>query len=73
MYEDEDHICSGEFCALQREAALEDFDLNMAYFRQLSGKGFLEARPVTDLTVFDDVEGICVVVPDRYWRYSTLT
>lgn len=78
MYEDEDHrIYSDDFCALQREAALENFDMNKAFFRQLSGKDFLEAligmlgkhknlRPVTDLAAFDGVEGVYIMVLDLY-------
>lgn len=78
MYEDEDHrIYSDEFCDLQREAALENFDLNMAFFRQLSGRDFLEAlnsfvgsysrlQPVTELAALDGVEGVYVMVLDRY-------
>jgi hypothetical protein len=78
MYEDEGHrIHSDEFCSRQHEAALENFDLNMIFFRQLSGKGFLESltgmltkhknlKPVTELTAFDGVEGAYVMVLDRY-------
>jgi hypothetical protein len=79
-FEDEDHTrLTDEHCAMHREAALENFDLNMAFFRQLSGKDFLEAkamagmlakhknlRPLTDLSVWDGVEGIYVMVLDRY-------
>ncbi|KRE44563.1 hypothetical protein ASG92_12915 [Arthrobacter sp. Soil736] len=78
MYEDEGHrIHSDDFCSRQREAALENFDLNMAFFRQLSGKDFLAAltemlgkhknlKPVTDLAAVDGVEGAYVMVLDRY-------
>jgi hypothetical protein len=77
-FEDEDHTrFSDEFCTDRREAALENFDLNMAFFTQLSGRNFLEAltemlgkqknlRPVADLPAFDGVEGIYVMVLDRY-------
>lgn len=38
-FEDEDHIFfNDEYCAMQRKAALENFDLNMDFFKQLSGK-----------------------------------
>ncbi|KIC68721.1 GIY-YIG nuclease family protein [Pseudarthrobacter phenanthrenivorans] len=78
MYEDEDHrVYSDEFCQLQREAALENFDANMAFFLRLSGKDFLDAingllekhknlKPVTDLARWDGVEGVYVMVLDRY-------
>lgn len=77
-FEDEDHTrLTDEYCAMHREAALENFDLNTAFFRQLSGKDFLEAmtgmlarhknvRPLTDLSVWDGVEGKYVMVLDRY-------
>lgn len=77
-FEDEDHtLLTDEYCAMHREAALENFDLNMAFFKQLSGKDFLEAmagmlathknlRPLTDLAAFDGVEGIYVMVLDRH-------
>ena len=78
MHEDEEHrIYSDEFCRLQREAALENFDLNMEFFRQLSGSAYLEAvdallarhknlRAVEDLAAWDGVEGVYVMVLDRY-------
>lgn len=77
-FEDEDHtLLTDQYCAMHREAALENFDLNLAFFRQLSGKAFLEAmtemlarhknlRAVTDLSVWDGVEGIYVMMLDRY-------
>jgi hypothetical protein len=77
-FEDEDHTrFSDEYCADQRAAALENFDLNMAFFAQLSGRAFLAAmttmldkhknlRPVTDLAAFNGIEGIYVMVLDRY-------
>lgn len=78
MYEDEEHrIYSDEFCTRWREAALENFDLNKAFFNRLSGKDFAEAlnevlgkyknlKPVTDLAEVDGVEGIYVMVLDLY-------
>ncbi|WP_142061276.1 GIY-YIG nuclease family protein [Pseudarthrobacter sp. B4EP4b] len=78
MYEDEDHrVYADEFCELQREAALENFDLNKAFFRQLSAKDFEEAlaemlrkhkylRPVTDLIALDGEMGVYVMVLGLY-------
>lgn len=77
-FEDDEHlIYSDEFCKLQREAALENFDLNKAFFRQLSGNDFLDAlngllekhknlKSVTDLPAWDGVEGVYVMVLDLY-------
>lgn len=77
-YEDDNHTAlSEEYCTQQREEALENCDLNMAFFAKLSGREFLEAlngmlrrhqylRPVTDLTTLDDEMGIYVMVLDRY-------
>lgn len=78
MYEDAEHrVYSDEFCGLQREAALENFDLNKAFFRQLSAKDFEEAlaemlrkhkylRPVTDLITLDGEMGVYVMVLGLY-------
>jgi hypothetical protein len=78
MYEDEDHrVYTDEFCSRWREAALENFDLNKAFFRQLSAKDFMDAlaemlrkhkylRPVTDLTTLDGEMGVYVMVLDLY-------
>jgi hypothetical protein len=77
-FEDEDRTrFSDEYCNDQRTAALENFDLNMAFFAQLSGREFLEAldemlrkhknlRPVANLTTMDAVVGVYVMVLDRY-------
>ncbi|MHA7289550.1 GIY-YIG nuclease family protein [Arthrobacter sp. MDT3-24] len=77
-YEDADHtVLSDEFCILQREAALENFDLNMAFFAQLPQESFNTAlnevleknksmRPVLDLTTLDGKEGVYVMVLDGY-------
>lgn len=77
-FEDEDHLFfNDEYCALQREAALENFDLNMEFFRGLSGRDFLgvvsemlaehkNLRVVSSLSEFSGVEGVYVMVLDRY-------
>lgn len=77
-YEDEDHkILSERFCEVQRAAALENFDLNMAFFAQIPADAFESAltelirkhkqlRPVTDLGKFDQDEGLYVMVLDGY-------
>lgn len=78
MYEDDEHTRhTDEFCRLQREAALANFDLNMAFFAQISQESFEHAltellaknaslRPVTDLRALDGVEGVYVMVLDEY-------
>lgn len=77
-FEDEAHTrFSDEFCEDRRQAALENFDLNMAFFKQLSGKGFLDAlngmlakheslQRVENLRDWAGVEGVYVMVLDRY-------
>jgi hypothetical protein len=77
-YEDADHtVLSYEYCQLQREAALENFDLNMAFFAQLPRDSFnnvlsevLEKNkamcPVLDLKTVDGKEGVYVMVLDGY-------
>lgn len=77
-FEDEAHTrFSDEFCEDRRQAALENFDLNMAFFKQLSGRGFLDAlngmltkheslQPVNDLREWAGVEGVYIMVLDRY-------
>ena len=78
MYEDAEHRkLSDEFCRLQRDAALENFDLNMAYFAQiplvkfegalteaLSGQKSL--KRVSDLRTIEGVEGVYVMVLDEH-------
>lgn len=78
MYEDDEHtVHTDEFCRLQREAALENFDLNMAFFARISPDSFEHAlsellaknaslRPVTDLRALDGAEGVYVMVLDEY-------
>ncbi|MDT0168880.1 hypothetical protein [Pseudarthrobacter sp. BRE9] len=80
MYEDEDHrVYSDHFCELYRAAALQNFDANMAFFRQLSGGQFLETinamleqhptmQRVTELSAWKCVEGVYVMVLDRYMQ-----
>ncbi|RNL51414.1 GIY-YIG nuclease family protein [Arthrobacter oryzae] len=75
-YEDEDRTRhSDEYCRRQREAALENFDLNMAFFAQIPQQSFEDAlaemlgknkrlRPVTDLRSLDGDEGVYVLVLD---------
>jgi hypothetical protein len=77
-YEDADHtVLSDEFCQLQRKAALENFDLNMAFFAQLPQDSFNNAlnevleknksmRPVLDLKTLDGKGGVYVMVLDGY-------
>jgi hypothetical protein len=77
-YEDAElTILTDEFCHRQREAALENFDLNMAFFAQIPQADFEEAlqgmlaknkrlRPVTDLKTLDDEWGVYVLVLDEY-------
>lgn len=77
-YEDEDHtILSDEFCRQQHKEALENFDLNMGFFAQLSPVAFEDAltemlaknkqlREVTDLKTLDWEEGAYVMVLDGY-------
>ncbi|AOT04709.1 GIY-YIG nuclease family protein [Arthrobacter sp. U41] len=77
-YEDEDlTILSDDFCRQQREDALENFDLNMAFFSQIAEAPFEDAltelmrknnrlRPVTNLAAYDGDEGVYVMVLDGY-------
>lgn len=77
-FEDEAHTrFSDAFCEDRRQAALENFDLNMAFFKRLSGKEFLDAlnsmlakhenlQRVEDLRTWAGVEGVYVMVLDRY-------
>lgn len=77
-FEDDAHrVYSDEYCARHREDALENFDLNKAFFRQLTGKDFMAAltemleahknlKRVTDLSAWDGVEGVYVMVLDFY-------
>ena len=77
-YEDaEMTIRTDEFCRRHRERALENFDLNMAFFAQIPQADFEDAlqgmlaknkrlRPVTDLKSLDCEWGVYVLVLDEY-------
>ncbi|TSE15049.1 GIY-YIG nuclease family protein [Arthrobacter sp. KBS0703] len=77
-YEDAElTIRTDEFCRRHREMALENFDLNMAFFAQIPQESFDEAlgemlrknkrlRPVTDLKTLDGEWGVYVLVLDEY-------
>jgi hypothetical protein len=77
-YEDEGHtVLSDDFCRQQRDDALENFDLNMAFFETIRPDAFEAAlaeilaknkqlREVTDLKTLDWEEGAYVMVLDRY-------
>lgn len=77
-YEDAElTIHTVEFCRRHREMALENFDLNMAFFAQIPQESFDEAlvemlrknkrlRPVTDLRSLDGEVGVYVLVLDDY-------
>lgn len=78
FYEDEDHrILTDEWCEWQQARALENYDLNMAYFASLDHAEFDAAlsesvasqrgmKEVTDLNKWDGVGGIYVMVLDDY-------
>lgn len=78
QFEDSDvTIRSEEFCRRQREDALENFDLNMAFFAQIPAEAFEDAltellrknkslRPVTELRALEEDEGVYVMVLDDY-------
>lgn len=78
LYEDPEHrFYTDEFCARMQTQALRNFDLNMAHFASLdhgefdaalqravaSQKGMVE---VTDLTKWDGVAGLYIMVLDEY-------
>ena len=77
-YEDEDHtILSDAFCERQRDEALENFDLKMAFFSQIPQSDFEDAlaemlrknkrlKPITDLRTLDGDQGVYVMVLDDY-------
>jgi hypothetical protein len=77
-YEDvEMTIHTDEFCSRHREMALENFDLNMAFFAQLPHESFEDAlgemlrknkrlRPITNLKTLDEEGGVYVLVLDEY-------
>lgn len=70
-------IHTDEYCRRQREMALQNFDLNMAYFASIPQESFEDAleemlrkhkriRPVTDLKKLDGDWGAYVLVLDDY-------
>jgi hypothetical protein len=77
-YEDEQHTTyTDEYCAQERADALENFDLNMAFFSLIPENRFDDAvnrmlrknkalRPVTDLSELEGQEGLYVMVLDQY-------
>lgn len=77
-YDDAEHrIRSDAWCEAMRKAALENFDLNMAHFASLDRDEFEQALQsavasrrgmveVTDLTKWDGVPGIYIMVLDEY-------
>lgn len=78
VYADAEHtIHSDEYMQRQRARALENFDLNMAFYAQIPQQDFDDAlaavlaahrqlKPVTDLRKLDDVQGAYVLVLDGY-------
>lgn len=77
-YEDSElTIHTDEFCRQQRQRALENYDLNMAFFASIPRESFEDAlsemlrkhkrlRPVTDLKKLDGEWGAYVLVLDGY-------
>ncbi|WAA65595.1 hypothetical protein [Microbacterium oxydans] len=77
-YEDAEHrFHSDEWCEEHRERALQNFDLNMAHFASLDREEFERALQsavasrrgmveVTDLTKWDGVPGLYIMVLDEY-------
>ncbi|KJQ55755.1 hypothetical protein [Microbacterium sp. SA39] len=77
-YDDAEHrIRSDAWCEAMREAALANFDLNMAHFASLDREEFEQALQsaaasrrgmieVTDLAQWDGVPGIYIMVLDEY-------
>jgi hypothetical protein len=77
-YEDADQTRhSDEYCRRQREAALEDFDLNMVFLAQIPPDSFDDAptellrktrryAPIFDLRSLDEDEGVYLMVLDEY-------
>lgn len=78
IYEDEDHrFYTDEWCERWQARALENFDLNMAFFAQLDSIAFEEAvaaavksvrsmREVVDLNKWDGKAGVYLMVLDEY-------
>ncbi|GAB2516325.1 hypothetical protein [Paramicrobacterium agarici] len=77
-YEDEEHTHhSDEYCTVQRERALENFDLNMAFFASIERSAFDDAvkhfiannqrlKPVENLRKWDSKPGVYILVLDKY-------
>lgn len=78
IYEDEDHrFHTDAWCEEQQALALENYDLNMAYFRSLDPQEFDDAISkavvsqrgmveVKDLNKWDGEQGLYVMVLDQY-------
>lgn len=78
VYEDAEHtIHSDEFCEHWHTVALENYDLNLAYFSSIPAESFEAAltdlqtrskllKPVTDLRTLKGAEGVYVMVLDDY-------
>lgn len=78
IYEDEDHrLYTDAWCEEQQAQALENYDLNMAYFRSLDPQEFDDAISkavasrrgmveVKDLNKWDGEQGLYVMVLDQY-------
>ena len=77
-YEDEDHrFMTDEWCEAHQARALENFDLNMAYFKSLDRNEFdraideaVKARrgmvEVTDLNAWEGKQGLYIMVLDEF-------
>jgi len=77
-FEDDEHTCYTEaHCEQLRSEALENFDLNMAFFDRIVPEAFEAAiasmlsttkqlRPITSLDSLDGAEGLYVMVLDEY-------
>jgi len=78
IYEDAEHrILTDDWCAAQQERALQNYDLNMTHFASLGRDEFESALQkavksqrgmveVTDLTKWDGVPGLYIMVLDEY-------
>lgn len=75
--DEEQRIYSDEFVEWQRDGALKNFDLNMAFFARLDPAQFEAAlqnvlaatpslKPVDDLRKWDGVTGVYIMVLDEY-------
>ncbi|MFB7252506.1 hypothetical protein [Microbacterium sp. NPDC056234] len=78
IYEDPEHrILTDDWCAAHQQQALANVDLNMAHFASLDQREFEQAlqyavsgrqklTEVTDLTQWDGVPGLYIMVLDEY-------